>query len=59
MKGDAKLVEMLNVLLAGELTAICQYVVHSENRRPDYLDAWWNIVNWPRVAERFNQAATA
>jgi bacterioferritin len=30
MKGDAKLVEMLNVLLADELTAISQYMVHSE-----------------------------
>lgn len=30
MKGDAKLIEMLNVLLADELTAISQYMVHSE-----------------------------
>jgi bacterioferritin len=30
MKGDAKLVEMLNALLADELTAINQYMVHSE-----------------------------
>ena len=30
MKGDPKLIEMLNVLLAEELTAINQYMVHSE-----------------------------
>lgn len=34
------------------------YYLRYQNRRADYIDAWWHVVNWDEVDRRFKASQT-